>query len=474
MTDENTRRFPWWIKLPIGIGVIVLVVAGVIHFLGLSATARWERYAAKLREDGTPLDYMEIERARAAVPDEENSASLVASLVPLIPEITMWDVDPGVFVFGEMEDGDDFFTGIARSRIEPSRAFLEQHEKLIEAILPLSDMPNGRYGLVFGGPMDWGTPDLTEYRTLAKLLYLLSYVELIDGELEEAPDTAVLVMRLAAALDDQPSTIGHLVRLASDHLALRILMNALRVGELPPEDIEHVEYELSERHATLTMRWALLSERAIFAAVCESLAARQVGLTEILQGKAANAIGVSVQQELPVWQVRRNQMFAVELLTRLLDRSDQTRELYDTARAIDRERASAPETYLLAKILLPSLARVCFLHCRLRAELRCAITALAAERFRMDSGRFPTSLDDLVPDFIDEIPLDPFGTGPVRLAETDEGVVVYSIGTDPEDENGLDARLDDPGNDAEIGFWLVNIERRGIVLIDLPPPDKED
>jgi hypothetical protein len=64
-------------------------------------------------------------------------------------------------------------------------------------------------------------------------------------------------------------------------------------------------------------------------------------------------------------------------------------------------------------------------------RIRCAVIGLACERFRLKSGRWPSSLDELTPAFLSAIPLDPFDGQPLRYLKLVDGVVVSSTGTHP-------------------------------------------
>ncbi len=95
-----------------------------------------------------------------------------------------------------------------------------------------------------------------------------------------------------------------------------------------------------------------------------------------------------------------------------------------------------------------------------KAELRCAIAALAAERFRHARGRWPESLDELVPDYLAKVPLDPFTAAPLRFRRLDDGLVIYSVGPDGSDDGGdIDERLD-VGKGKDVGFRLWDVVRR--------------
>ena len=73
---------------------------------------------------------------------------------------------------------------------------------------------------------------------------------------------------------------------------------------------------------------------------------------------------------------------------------------------------------------------------RTMAELRSAGAALAIERFRLANGRLPDGLQELVPDILQNAPLDPFDGQQLRYRQLDPGYVVYSIGQDLTDNQG--------------------------------------
>jgi hypothetical protein len=54
--------------------------------------------------------------------------------------------------------------------------------------------------------------------------------------------------------------------------------------------------------------------------------------------------------------------------------------------------------------------------------------ALAATAYKADKGEFPTSLEVLVPDYIEALPNDPFDEKPMKFNAIDGGLDIYSIG----------------------------------------------
>jgi hypothetical protein len=70
------------------------------------------------------------------------------------------------------------------------------------------------------------------------------------------------------------------------------------------------------------------------------------------------------------------------------------------------------------------------------AQLTVARTALAVERYRLSHGQLPAGWDDLVPNYLPEVPRDPFDGKPLRYRRLEPGFIVYSIGPDEADDGG--------------------------------------
>lgn len=61
------------------------------------------------------------------------------------------------------------------------------------------------------------------------------------------------------------------------------------------------------------------------------------------------------------------------------------------------------------------------------ANMRMALVAIAAERYRLIYGKPPERLDDLVPTFLDAVPKDPFDDQPLRYRASGNSYMIYSV-----------------------------------------------
>src|SRR5262249_7557666 len=89
------------------------------------------------------------------------------------------------------------------------------------------------------------------------------------------------------------------------------------------------------------------------------------------------------------------------------------------------------------------------------AELRCAIAALAAERYLRAHGAWPETLAALTPAHLETPLLDPYNAMALRWRRVQDGAVIYSIGPDRADNGGtFDAtKPNGPGVDLGLRLW---------------------
>lgn len=104
----------------------------------------------------------------------------------------------------------------------------------------------------------------------------------------------------------------------------------------------------------------------------------------------------------------------------------------------------------LLDLYLPSIDGVVDTLDRRAASRRATATMLALERYRLARGRYPDALAELVPDFLDALPLDPWSGEPFRYFNlTRSGTAphygLYALGPDMQDDGGK--RSDSPGRE---------------------------
>jgi len=119
-----------------------------------------------------------------------------------------------------------------------------------------------------------------------------------------------------------------------------------------------------------------------------------------------------------------------------------------------------------SRILLPSQLRAVFLWVRAVGQTRAMEAALACELYRLENGRWPAKLGELVPTLLERVPTDPVDGKAIRYAEIPEGIKTWTIIDDyGKRDDGGDVRRLEP-YDANIrpkdyGWVILNPELRG-------------
>jgi hypothetical protein len=93
--------------------------------------------------------------------------------------------------------------------------------------------------------------------------------------------------------------------------------------------------------------------------------------------------------------------------------------------------------YLPIVLLMPALGKASVQGELVRQSLDATRTAVALERFRRQHGEWPQTLNELVPSFLNEVPKDRFDGQPLKYRVGDGGPVLYSVGADRVDNNGV-------------------------------------
>ena len=458
----TNRVLPRWAVWIIAALVVILSALFLFEVLTRASRRRWQAYAASIRASGQPLTFAEIEAARPKIPDEQNGALVIERIAEDLDEIykSRDEVDEWVFHFGTRDEGHDFLSGVAVERIEPSRKFLADNQDVMNALAELRDRPAGRIDLPETDDyIEYMLPGLSSTRTAARLFAVRFSLELVDGNSEAAAEDLRLYTHATATFNYQPSLIAVLVQDALDGLLVEQIEAFFSVFHSFTNELNLLHQIVSKRLESPAIHWALLGERAFLVALFDDYTNLGTNI-----GGSLNPSFASKLPFMPELLARENQIRAVELVTKLIDAGDDGIAQLSVTRQMANELASLSIFYRLTQETNTSVLRSIEFYYRIQGQLRSALTAIAAERFRLDHGRFPETLDELVPEYLDEVPIDPFDGKPIKMKETDLGIVIYTIGDDEVDNDGQ-VEFGENRRPLDFGIRLLRPEHRGLKLI---------
>jgi len=297
-------------------------------------------------------------------------------------------------------------------------------------------------------------PHLADTRAAARLLAL----EAIAAA--DAKDSVTAVQSMKACLaagrlvEQEPFLISHLVRIACDVVCARAMQNALSSCQLTDEQCRTLSQGLARHEDSSRLAAAMAGEACAGSEVFDMPAAALGGLWLPFG---------SMWLQKPTWTWYK--------LVGLSD-ADERAYLKQARRGIeicqmpeDRRRAAAaeldadleklPRAYVVSRLVCCAAEGVVKEDLRGKAHLRAARAALAVERYRLAHDRLPGTLDELVPQFLDAVPKDPFDGKPLRYKTLEKGYVIYSIGPDGKDDGGKERVPDKQGGPDDIPFTVA-------------------
>jgi hypothetical protein len=108
-------------------------------------------------------------------------------------------------------------------------------------------------------------------------------------------------------------------------------------------------------------------------------------------------------------------------------------------------------------MLFPAISKATIKTARVQMLVDAGQVACALERYRLANGKFPETLNALVPQCIEEIPTDVIDGKPLRYRQTPEnGYVLYSVGWNQTDDGGEPAWKTDKERSLDLtqGDWV--------------------
>lgn len=479
---STRRRVGVWKRCLAGSAAVVLFAYLIILALNGMTNMKWRRYVAELRARGEPVTIADVESRRTVLSDDENGAGVIQGLYHKLHEVKATHANRSTLEFVTREPKHDFFTGFPYYEVPRIRAFVESLAGLLTDLDELRDKPCGRFSIAWNlaDPFSTDFNHLEPVRVAARLEYLATLARLLEEDLSGAAKHIEILFRVAGTLHDDPSIITRVIQLSVTDRAIRALEGALRVGEFDAETLEFFQCLVEERLETDSIRWALLGERAMLIAFFEAVIKGTVSIQSIMNGYAATGRQglVLAPPTLPTVVIRQNQLKAARLMTELLQASNDREPLLAAASSVSVQLRALPFVQFITERVFPDQSRAILLHYKSKSRLETARSALAWERFRLAHGTQPESWSDLVPEFLDALPPDWLTDGVVNMRITGHETVFYSLGENQMDDDGEVVNQVGQGGQQwrarDVGFRLLLPEKRGVIILDAPPPEDEE
>jgi hypothetical protein len=479
-----------WVYIVLFLVLPICVLIGVYESLSNSGNSELRQAIAEADRLDPRWRLEDVETDRLDVPPERNSAEVVMVIKTLMPpKWPAWGLplptDPAAEAkrmaleesFQKLEPQRQ----LNAEQMDALRTELKKAAAALAEARRLSDMPDGRYPIEY--KLDFIStllPYAQTARETARMLSLEVLLQAQEGKTDEALTSCRAILNAGRSFGDEPVLISQLVRIACRAIAVGHMQRTLAQGKPADAALRQVQQLMEKEEPEPLLLIGLRGERGGFD---RFLAAIQSGQLKLSGKELAALSGSTSSASDHSWQMASLSVYLPGFISsqraallRHMTRAIEIAKLPPNQQAHEMEQldANTKQQAVLVRLLAPALSKVANGCLRSRVELRCAIAALAAERYRRDKGRWPDSLEALrASDYLTQVPVDLYDGKPLRFRRLDDGLLIYSVGPDGADNGGFIDRekLYAPGTDMGFRLWDVS-RRRQPPAPPKPPPDQ--
>ena len=485
------RRLVWLLA---GIVALYLLIVLVENWTGARALAAAK---LKLEQAGETLDLDSL-RAKS-VPDEVNFCA-----IDLLVGITLDDEEHGKTKNAEFKKLDwgtlwqnnhskkpapsltngsmlgqpfDFQGALAHLRevtyldspahASPERV-LADIDRLHPLLKELSDAAPARPDAVFiPTPDETSWPHMNPVIAITKSLALRSQVAVEASDSESAVRSIQASLRLTRALSDEPTLIGQLVAMTTSIYEQNSIWSLIHRRTATETQLASLQSDLERQDFMNSMTQAVRGERAFFIHGIERMQREHIVRTQadLFVKQEPSWLKSLFDWLLPAGWFDHNAVTVLHLHSKYFLEPLKTRDVSRMETSFDEfERMIADHTslasphHVLAFMTLPSFRFVIEQAVYSEAVRRQAVTAIAIERFRLAHGRLPGTLAELVPGFVEHVPLDPMDKNSLRYQAEADNFTLWSIAWDRQDDHGKLPTKKDASrihrSESYIGDWV--------------------
>jgi len=287
---------------------------------------------------------------------------------------------------------------------------------------------------------------LSRYRRLAYIFRLQIFWEFYKGDIKSAIDDSLALVRFGVFSQGKGLIIEQLVGIATEAVGLQVVYTLLDRIDVPEDSLERLKTELERLYSEYNRPISIEAEQAFW---YDQI---QRGFTDDGRGN-----GRALRRGMPwvigdwkdlvsgfvFWNFPDRQAVTegietlVNRFCEFVSKAPYELSLEDKERYID----SVETSIILQQNLLPAYERLYALNWRVRTERAAVLTLLSLMIYEKNKGKFPTELEELVSEgIIDKLPLDPYSGFTMGYRRTEDGFILYSVGTDMKDDGGETAR----------------------------------
>jgi hypothetical protein len=418
MNEERRKGFElkgWHVI----VGLLAVLVVLFILFRVFSHSAL-ERKIEELRAKGYPTSFEELEKYNQLPEGTPNAAEIYLKAFAAHQQMTTDEFTALPYGgTGKLPEAAAPFTPAMKAAME---SYLTRNHNTLDLLHQAVQIGECQY------PVETSTAKGERLNKTKITAHLLCQAAMWECSVENRHPAEKIIdlLGLGSSLHRDAGLNDHLVKMAVLSLSAGLLRDVLSRVQIPLENLNKLDQAFREAKSSQNMDPAFAGE------ICTVIEAYH----NPNQSWQVNVPGGSVMRMTGMMD--QNFLIALGYLTDCIDASKlPLTQRFNKCKMIGQKMGNLSFLFSPLGRFLSPLNNLAEFDARMEISHDEALTALAVERFRLAEGRLPESLEELVPKYIEAVPIDPFDGKPLRYKRLEKGYTIYSIGEDGEDNGGV-------------------------------------
>ncbi|MFH2068436.1 MAG: hypothetical protein ABII89_03110 [Candidatus Omnitrophota bacterium] len=448
------------VKIIFSTAIAVLLVSFAIHAIAnLAATQKLNKTIQQAKAEGIKLTLQEI--IPSPVPDKDNAAVIYQRAFDFADRLAAKYKKEREYMPYEGKIPIENLTPAQKntiSKIMKDQEFINLYALIERAV----NLPSCRFDLKYEEGPAMLLPHLAKMRRLAKLTAARTYILIYQGRYKESLESAKTGLLIGDSLANEPILISQLVRIAMDQItteSFQPLFDNFSYA-ISIKDYQNIISEIDKKDKYVAK--GLEGVPPLIGSYSFRFALGEIDIdfddinARFSTGKKITDFADFMSYESSgtpwfYWKLygsylgrpilKEDYIFYIQSFSTLMELSQ--KPYFSVKNEISKWESKPLDTIFtkpkhpISSMTLPALSRVLTQQARYNAILDTFKLALALKIYKQKHGYYPDMLISLFPEVISQLPLDPFTGKDYIYRKEGRGFILYSIGRNEHDDNGV-------------------------------------